>query len=1174
MRTATVTALVAGPGAEPAVFASVDEAVAAALAAAADGTPVGLAVGELTSDGGAWSGPALAVAAALADHAAGRRTAAGVRADDGAAGGGRVVATAVLAALTALAPGGRRPDVAWRALGPLAAGATGPVECVEAVRSSAAEAVPAPAPGPGADAVPPALPAAFGPAAEFPFVGRAAAWDALARAWEEADGGARRVVLLGGEAGSGKTRLVSEFGRWAHGRGGVVLYGGCSEASVLPYEPFAAALDQLAAALPPAERARLVAGPGRALARLAPRLAAGLPGAAAEAGPGVGDGRETTRPASGTGCSAPWPRRWERWPARAAAAAGPRRPALGRRSTVELLDHLVRAPAPVRLCLVGTYRSTPSEVGEGLRAALPDLRRRPGVSRLVLGGLDRDEVRRFVRGAAGDAPVAGLEATADVLAGETGGNPFLLGERWRDLTDAGVLTRTPAGWRLAAAPAGLASPEGVREAVELRLDRLPEATRRLVHAAAVAGTDFSLPIVADAVGQEVGAAVAALDPAVGRATGRGGRAGGAPLRPCPGPPGRGRRAGRRRAAGAPSGAGRHAGPPTTANGRSPPSPTTWSRPCRWSTPARAVAAARRAAAAARRAVAYDDAARLLEAVLPLVPPDRERGTLLLDLADARMCAGDVDAARERCLEATALAGELDDPALTVDAALAYDDASWRTARPGDVAEPLLRAALPLVADPVTAVRVRAALSRALALAGRSEEGEALAAETVAEARRLGGYTERRIAYAAALFLPWTPANLDRQRLLARELVERAQDAGDVEWELGAMNKVLYGAVTAGDLDEARAVAAGQGGLADRLGQPLFRVLTLQAAALLAMGEGRFADAEALAEEADGLGVFLSGSDAAGGYGVQLFGIRREQGRLDEARPLVEAVARLDRVGATWRPALTVLQAELGLHEDAAAGLAVLVADGLAAVPRDSLWWASLSYLADAAVALGDRDAAAVVYGELVAARGLVVQVGNLLAAYGSADRPLGALCTVLGRHRDAEAHFETALRVDRRAAMPVWLAHTHLAYARFLAQRRRPGDLERAASMLRAAGDTAAACGMARVDAEAAAALVGVTEARAAAPSATLRPVPSGTAGAAAGPDRPSRPAAAAALTARELAILPLLARGLTNREVGERLHISQHTAANHLRSILLKTGCANRTEAAAWALRHGLADP
>jgi DNA-binding NarL/FixJ family response regulator len=65
---------------------------------------------------------------------------------------------------------------------------------------------------------------------------------------------------------------------------------------------------------------------------------------------------------------------------------------------------------------------------------------------------------------------------------------------------------------------------------------------------------------------------------------------------------------------------------------------------------------------------------------------------------------------------------------------------------------------------------------------------------------------------------------------------------------------------------------------------------------------------------------------------------------------------------------------------------------------------------------------------------------------------------------------------------------------------------------------------------------------------------------------------AVGALTARELALLPLLAEGRTNREIGERLHISQHTAANHVRSILLKTGCANRTEAAAWALRQGLA--
>ena len=62
-------------------------------------------------------------------------------------------------------------------------------------------------------------------------------------------------------------------------------------------------------------------------------------------------------------------------------------------------------------------------------------------------------------------------------------------------------------------------------------------------------------------------------------------------------------------------------------------------------------------------------------------------------------------------------------------------------------------------------------------------------------------------------------------------------------------------------------------------------------------------------------------------------------------------------------------------------------------------------------------------------------------------------------------------------------------------------------------------------------------------------------------------------LTAREAQILALVARGLSNREIGSALFISEHTAANHIRNILRKTGCANRTEAAGYAHRHGLAE-
>jgi DNA-binding CsgD family transcriptional regulator len=723
---------------------------------------------------------------------------------------------------------------------------------------------------------------------------------------------------------------------------------------------------------------------------------------------------------------------------------------------------------------------------------------------------------------------------------------------------------------------GVATPEGVREVVDARLARLPDAARRVVQAAAVAGASFRTEVVAEALGRPVGEVVAAMEPALGariveeagtsvhrflHALVRRAVVGGLPAAE--------RRARHRDVARALE---RLDGDRSVAQvayhllEAVPLAPA-----------GDAVDAAARAAAAARRAVAYDDAARLLEGVLPLVPPGTRRGELLLEVADARMKAGDVTAAQQRCLEATELGRAIGEPSLVIDAALAFDDANWRAALHGDVAESLLRAALPLVHEPVMGVRVRAALSRALALSGKGHEAEALARRTVDEARELDDYQPRRVAYGAALFLPWTPENLDRQLRTARDLLVDARAVGDREWELGAINKLIYGLIIAGDIDEARRLAMEHSVLTAELGQPLFRVLDLFAAGLMAMGQGHFAEAEAMAEDANALAGFLSGNDAGGGYGAQLFSIRRDQGRLDEARPLVEAVVRFDRAGATWRPALTVLQAELGMRDEARAGLGLLVANRLAAVPRDSLWSASLGYLADAAVTLADEEAAAAVYRELVTFRGLVLQVGYLLAAYGSADRVLGQLAALLGRRRDAEAHFETALRVDRRARMPVWLARTHLAYGGFLAARGAAGDREQAAAMLRSAADVGRSCGMRRLRAQAEELLEAVTAARGGSPgtgegAGAAAPLGRGVAAGAAGGAGPAGTGAVGSLTARELALLPLLAEGRTNREIGERLHISQHTAANHIRSILLKTGSANRTEAAAWALRHGLA--
>ena len=125
-----------------------------------------------------------------------------------------------------------------------------------------------------------------------------------------------------------------------------------------------------------------------------------------------------------------------------------------------------------------------------------------------------------------------------------------------------------------------------------------------------------------------------------------------------------------------------------------------------------------------------------------------------------------------------------------------------------------------------------------------------------------------------------------------------------------------------------------------------------------------------------------------------------------------------------------------------------------------------------------------------------------------------------------------------------WLAHTAYEYGRMLLAQGVDGD--RAGELLGEAGRLAEEIGMAT--------LLG-----------RLRALGGGGRVAAAGPPD--------GLSFREVQILGLVAQGMSNREIGAALFISEHTAANHIRSILRKTRCANRTEAASYAHRHGLVD-
>jgi DNA-binding CsgD family transcriptional regulator len=170
-----------------------------------------------------------------------------------------------------------------------------------------------------------------------------------------------------------------------------------------------------------------------------------------------------------------------------------------------------------------------------------------------------------------------------------------------------------------------------------------------------------------------------------------------------------------------------------------------------------------------------------------------------------------------------------------------------------------------------------------------------------------------------------------------------------------------------------------------------------------------------------------------------------------------------------------------------------------------------------------------------------MMIGYLVSCYGATDRYLGMLAATMGEWDRAEGHFAAAAELNRRTGMLTWLGHTLHQHAR---ARLAQGDRAGAAPLLAEAAALAHRCELPALAAR-------VEALGAGAPPAGL-------------PD---------GLSAREVQILALVARGLSNREIGARLSISEHTAANHIRSILRKTGSANRTQAASYAHRKGLAE-
>jgi hypothetical protein len=113
-------------------------------------------------------------------------------------------------------------------------------------------------------------------------------------------------------------------------------------------------------------------------------------------------------------------------------------------------------------------------------------------------------------------------------------------------------------------------------------------------------------------------------------------------------------------------------------------------------------------------------------------------------------------------------------------------------------------------------------------------------------------------------------------------------------------------------------------------------------AAFALSDGRLHEAEEAAQRSRDWSDLLTGRDASGVYGIQMFNIRREQGRLAELAPIIRILAGDADRGGPWRPGLVSVLVELGMDAEARRELERVVDDGLDPF-RQSLWLGALVY---------------------------------------------------------------------------------------------------------------------------------------------------------------------------------------------------------------------------------------
>jgi eukaryotic-like serine/threonine-protein kinase len=904
------------------------------------------------------------------------------------------------------------------------------------------------------------------------FVGREGELERLREAVDGALAGRGSLQLLVGEPGIGKTRAAEELATYARVSGARVYWGRCREDEGAPaYWPWVQAIRSYARDADPVALAWQLGGGAAEVAQLIPEVAEKL-----DIEPGDGSDSEEARF-----------RLFDSVTSLLLAVARDRPLVIviddlhwADEPSLLLLRFAVRELASSGLLILGTYRDVELGRHHPLARVLGEISAIEGSGRIPLRGLGIGAVERYIEMTSGAPSPPGL---AQAVQEQTDGNPFFVGEVVRLLASEGRLTG-------AGSVSDLQIPQGVREVVGRRLDRLSEGTNNALRVAAVIGREFDEELVVRVADLSPEQLMTAANEAIAERLVTD------------------------------LGDGRHSFShalvrDTLYEELSPPKRSALHERAGLAIEeicggdveerlgelahhflaaaprgdlAKAIDYAQRAGVQDMEQLAYEDAVdvygRALEVLDLMDEPDEAlRCHLLLSLGGAEAKSARVADARAAFERAAESARRLDDTDSLVGAAIGIALMSDA----GRLDEQLLA----LLDEALEKIGPERTARRAALLSAKSaemywvdndvSESKRLVSEAIEIAREIDSPSALAAALTRKMFIPAGP-DAPRVRLsIANELIKLGERSDDRETIVRGHAYRLWALLELGDIPAVDRELELFARLADELRMPEHTWHTFALRGMRALLDGDIEEAERLAFEARRAGDRAEQPLAQQYHGIQMIQIRSMQDRADELLPAVRELAERFPGIPAWRVGKVTLAARAGDFELARRELDRFAADDFEVLPRDVNWFAGMSLMGEAIAMVGAREHAERVYEHLLPYEGLVIVVARAAAVNGPVDRVLGLLAQTMGRLDDAERHLASAVEISRRMNDKPGVALSALAQAELLLERDREGDREQALELLamvlgkaremgarwiadRALGDRLEAQGLAGVD--------------------------------------------------------------------------------------------------------------